>query len=163
MEDLRSFGKMMSFGLPVIGGSVALISRDSHGAAVLILGTTMTYFTTTALKHFIHAPRPNMVDNRSFPSNHTSGTFSAATFLNVRYGMRVGIPAYLLAGATATSRVLLGRHYVRDTVAGAILGTTLMGLITSRDIEISKRGNVKVWAGNNLGSESPQVGCNISF
>jgi membrane-associated phospholipid phosphatase len=60
------------------------------------------------------------VDHWSFPSGHSSRAFLVAAFL-----AGSGLPRealYLWAAATSASRVLLGRHYVLDVVAGAWLG-----------------------------------------
>jgi membrane-associated phospholipid phosphatase len=61
------------------------------------------------------------VDHWSFPSGHSSRAFLIAAFLAGGSGLpREAL--YLWAAATSASRVLLGRHYVLDVVAGAWLG-----------------------------------------
>ncbi len=62
---------------------------------------------------------------RSFPSGHTSQAFFVATLL-VGY-LRPGLWAVGLLYATAllvgTTRMYVGAHYLRDVLAGAILGS----------------------------------------
>lgn len=88
-EEVKTFGTLMKPGLPVIGGTVSFLNRDSDGAISLLLGTVMTCSVTRTMKYFIDSPRPDQQNNKSFPSGHSAEAFSAATFLNVRYGIRL--------------------------------------------------------------------------
>ena len=59
----------------------------------------------------------------SFPSNHTSSSFSTATSLSILYPKwYVIVPAYAWAGSVAYSRMHIGVHYPSDVLAGAALG-----------------------------------------
>lgn len=59
----------------------------------------------------------------SFPSGHTSGCFSTATALTLKYPKWYVIaPAYLWAASVGVSRMHLGVHYPSDVLAGAVLG-----------------------------------------
>ena len=59
----------------------------------------------------------------SFPSNHTSSSFSTATSLGILYPKwYVIVPAYTWAGSVAYSRMHIGVHYPSDVLAGAALG-----------------------------------------
>jgi membrane-associated phospholipid phosphatase len=59
----------------------------------------------------------------SFPSNHTSSSFSTATSLSILYPKwYVIVPAYTWAGSVAYSRMHIGVHYPSDVLAGAALG-----------------------------------------
>jgi membrane-associated phospholipid phosphatase len=60
-------------------------------------------------------------DHWSFPSGHSSRAFLVASFL-AGGGFHPREALFLWATATSASRVLLGRHYVLDVVAGACLG-----------------------------------------
>ncbi len=59
----------------------------------------------------------------SFPSNHTSSSFSTATALSILYPKwYVIVPVYTWAGSVAYSRMHIGVHYPSDVLAGAALG-----------------------------------------
>jgi len=68
----------------------------------------------------------------SFPSGHTSAAFQGASFIQLRYGWRAGLPAYAGATFVAFSRVYADKHFVSDVVAGAALGTLSSFLFTDR-------------------------------
>src|SRR5207247_9514252 len=59
---------------------------------------------------------------QSFPSAHTSISFSAAEFMRERYGLEYGVPAYALASFVAYGRVESKQHYAHDVIAGAAIG-----------------------------------------
>ena len=63
-------------------------------------------------------------DQFSFPSGHTSAAFCLATTTGIIFA---GTFAVLFAWATAVaiSRVLLGVHFPGDTVAGALMGSSI--------------------------------------
>lgn len=59
----------------------------------------------------------------SFPSNHTSSSFSTATSLSILYPKwYVIVPAYTWASSVAYSRMHIGVHYPTDVLAGAVVG-----------------------------------------
>ena len=57
----------------------------------------------------------------SFPSGHTLSSFAAATVLASR-GRRWAVPAFVLAGCIAFSRIYLCVHYPTDVLTGMVLG-----------------------------------------
>src|SRR5262249_31830228 len=65
--------------------------------------------------------RPNG-DPRGFPSGHASTSFATAMVLQEHYGWMLGLPAFLIAGYTAASRVIANQHWTSDTVFGAAVG-----------------------------------------
>lgn len=71
-----------------------------------------------------HIGRP--VSARSFPSGHAGSAFAAATAVAVALGGPAEA-ALVLAGAgiLASGRVVRGRHWPSDVVAGAVLGSTV--------------------------------------
>lgn len=90
--------------------------------------------TVYILKNTIDKPRP---DNRpgnmrydSFPSGHTTSAFMSAAFVERRYGWKVGIPAYALAGWVGFSRVYAERHDWWDVLGGVVIGTGSSYLFT---------------------------------
>ncbi len=89
-------------------------------------GTTMA--TTYALKWTLNHTRPDG-DPYSFPSAHTSSAFSGATLIQLRYGAKYGIPAFILAGFVGYSRVQAERHFWGDVLGGAFIGTGISYLV----------------------------------
>ena len=63
-------------------------------------------------------------DQFSFPSGHTSGAFATATALAM-YFPETGVLVYAWASLVAISRITLGVHFPTDTLAGAVMGTSI--------------------------------------
>jgi hypothetical protein len=70
----------------------------------------------------------------SFYSGHAGMAFTSATSGSYLYGVRsddawsrraIWAAEMAFAGATASLRLVAGRHYVSDVLAGALIGTTL--------------------------------------
>jgi undecaprenyl-diphosphatase len=93
-------------------------------------------FCNLLLKPLINRPRPFKVQAdmgviinllikepgpHSFPSGHTIASFEAATALAL-HNKKLGIPALILAGLIAFSRLYLYVHYPTDVIASVILG-----------------------------------------
>jgi len=106
--------------------------RGAHAIGVVVAGMAVL----TALKHAVAAPRPpasvNVVPTggHSFPSGHAMGATLAYGALaadldvassRVRYGA-----AAVLVALVALSRVVLGVHFVRDVLAGVVLGVAFL-------------------------------------
>ncbi|MDF1831498.1 MAG: phosphatase PAP2 family protein [Porticoccaceae bacterium] len=66
-------------------------------------------------------------DQFSFPSGHTSGAFLCATVVATLIP-ELFWPAYLWACLIGASRILLGVHFPTDTLAGALIGSTVATL-----------------------------------
>ncbi|KAH0643113.1 hypothetical protein KY290_034718 [Solanum tuberosum] len=112
----------------------------------LLLGGILDLIVIGPLKHLIRRPRPvynkNMflsfaVDHWSFPSGHSSRVSMIATLfylssdfirdvlIQLQYDLIVDYLMLIVIGWAATtscSRVLLGRHFVFDVIAGVLLG-----------------------------------------
>ncbi len=63
-------------------------------------------------------------DQFSFPSGHTITAFAVAISIGEFYPVLLGILIFF-ALAIATSRILLGMHFLSDVAVGAIMGTGL--------------------------------------
>jgi membrane-associated phospholipid phosphatase len=87
----------------------------------LFLAIGRSWATTAALKYSVNETRPDG-GSRSFPSGHTSLSFTGAEFIRKEYGWAWGAPAYMVAGFVGWSRVESNRHYTRDVLAGAAIG-----------------------------------------
>jgi len=88
----------------------------------LVRAQVVTQTLTFGVKVAVGRERPDGSNNRSFPSGHASGSFATATVLKRHYGLKVGIPAYIVAGYIAASRLSENKHYLSDVVFGAALG-----------------------------------------
>ncbi len=110
-----------------VGGSV-LLSQFSQSDHFKSFGYTLAeayatnFILTQGLKYATHRMRPDGSSSTSFPSGHTSDTFTVATVVSSYYGKKWGIPLYVLAGLVGVSRIEQGRHWASDAVAGAALG-----------------------------------------
>ena len=85
------------------------------------------------IKQSVRRKRPleDELGDPSFPSGHTSISFSMATILGHQYP-RWRIPLYVGAGLVGLSRIYLGRHYASDVLMGAAVGT-ISGTIVWRN------------------------------
>jgi membrane-associated phospholipid phosphatase len=121
-----------AFGLPLLGGAgllwaggaLADADRTEETGRMLTEGLLMTYGATAVLKLAVSRSRPDG-DSGSFPSAHSAGTACVAVILWDRWGPGAGIPAAVVAGFTALSRVTLGKHYPSDVIAGAAIGISV--------------------------------------
>lgn len=124
--------------LPMMGG-LFLAGRVSHSgtfraatydmAQAFIVNSTYTEI----LKRAVGRERPDLSDNKSFPSGHTSNAFALATVANAHFGAKVGIPAYLAAGAIGFARIDKNAHNLSDVVAGATLGYIVGRTVVKQD------------------------------
>lgn len=121
-DDIEAAGNALAYLLPAFAGSLTLGYKDREGTLQLAESTALALGSTYALKYTIHEERPNHRDHYSFPSGHSSVSFSSAEFLRMRYGWEYGIPAYTVATFVAFSRVHAKQHYWHDVIAGAAIG-----------------------------------------
>ncbi len=122
-ENLTKFGDIAQLGVPIGAGVIALWKGDMEGFYQVVEGAQYTALATHALKWTIDADRPDDSANNSFPSGHTSAAVQGAAFLQFRYGVEYGLPAYAISSVVGYSRVQADKHYWRDVIAGAALAT----------------------------------------
>ena len=118
----QKIGDVFLIALPVTTFVATLIKGDTKGAWQFTKGFALTEALTYGLKITINKPRPDLSNDNSFPSGHTSTVFHSAGFIHRRYGFKYSIPAYVIAGFTAASRVDSKKHDVLDIIAGAAIG-----------------------------------------
>ena len=120
----------MAAGLPLLAGVATLANHDTEGTRQLVLSAGSALAAAEVLKNTVHSTRPDGSDNKSFPSAHTAVAFSAATFMDRRYGEQLSrdygtwaVPAlYGVAALTGVARVEADKHHWGDVLAGAAIG-----------------------------------------
>lgn len=120
---------------------LAVISVKESVFELLSLGITLgaPFFAVDLLRKKINAPRPyELYDfytvppkakkGCSFPSRHAFSAFAIATALCF-YSPLFGGILLALSALMCGTRVLLGIHFIRDVICGALIGTatTLLG------------------------------------
>ena len=127
----------LDIGVPFGIVTTGLIKHDDQivreacvGIAALAISSGITF----AVKYSVNRSRPfvtypdiakkSAAGSPSFPSGHTSGSFSLATSLALSYPKwYIIVPAYSWACTVAYSRMDLGVHYPSDVLAGALIGS----------------------------------------
>ena len=130
-KTLETSGDVLLFVMPAVALGSTLIKGDKKGTWQFTKGFVVNQALTMGLKVIIDKERPNMENNDSFPSGHTSTTFQSAAFIQKRYGWKYGIPSYLLAGITGYSRLDADKHDIYDVLAGAVIGVGSSYLFTA--------------------------------
>jgi YegS/Rv2252/BmrU family lipid kinase len=139
------FGTVAVIGYTAALGG-AMFWRGHRRAASFVVGVTVvTYLLTQGLKEVVGRDRPpwqlatNALSSESFPSGHAAHATALAGVVLVLLAMLArraivrrtcGGLATAVALAAGVDRVLLGRHYPTDVIAGALLGAAvvLLGL-----------------------------------
>lgn len=105
------------------------VGYDLSQAFILSQTFTMT------LKYTVRRERPSGENVYSFPSGHSSASFATAAVIAHHYP-KAAIPAFGVAGFVAFSRLVKGKHWLSDTVAGATLGIIVGMTVVREDIKI---------------------------
>ena len=90
-----------------------------------------SFVVTHTIKRVVNKERPNGGDF-SFPSGHTSAAFTGAAFIDYKYGLKYGLPAYMFAAFVGWSRVYAKKHDYIDVLGGIIVGVGCVELFTSK-------------------------------
>ncbi len=113
--------------------SVLSLAHTSYLSAVKLMAIILLDFLVISLtRRFINAPRPYEIYDfyetpprsrrgLSFPSRHTFMAFAIAVSL-MPMSLALGIVIGFFGAVLAVSRVLVGIHFIRDVLAGALLG-----------------------------------------
>jgi YegS/Rv2252/BmrU family lipid kinase len=118
--------------------AIVLVIKNHRRAAYLVVGVMVaTSIATTLVKSAVGRARPvwqdpvALLENNAFPSGHASGVAGFAGLVMVLVAMlvrrsNVRRVVYVVAGlvvmVVCVDRVLLGRHFPSDVVAGVLLG-----------------------------------------
>lgn len=147
-DYFRLYGDIFAF-LPAMAAVYTLTQEDYDGLLYLGIGTGSTMAITLAIKYSFVAisknnpnlarisRRPNGVEYEGFPSGHTSSAFSAAGFMQKRYGFKWGLPTTILASLVGISRMTSKRHTPIQVFAGAVLGYSISYFVTGKRDDIN--------------------------
>lgn len=108
-----------------------------YGMSLIIMSSA-----TAVTKSVSHEWRPDMSDDKSFPSGHTANAFAAAEFMRREYSNVspwYGIAGYAAAAATGYFRMYNNKHWFSDVVGGAGVG------ILSTNIAYWVYPSIKKW------------------
>jgi len=118
----------------------------AHIGADLVRSQILAGVVTHGLKITVRRDRPQASDDStatfSFPSAHSSATWTSATVLWRHLGWKVGIPAAAVATLVSASRVEQRQHFMSDVAFGAAIGvasgrTVTMGHVSGRRVTIA--------------------------
>lgn len=143
-EGSRFLGRVgdVRYQAPVLLGlyGYSIWSQDEELHDVMgsvISASVITGVSTVALKVVANTDRPSdkwMNGHYGFPSHHTASTFAIAAVLDEYYGGKVGLPAYLVAGAVGFSRLDEQDHDLSDVVFGGALGFVIGKAVAGRHL-----------------------------
>lgn len=119
--------------------SLTLLLYRRHGEAIALWGLMIVTYALTALgKNYFLRPRPDGSDQASFPSGHASATIALYGFMAYLL-LRSGVSQskrLLIITVTAVlvllvdvSRMVLGKHFLTDVLAGNALGLSVLLLV----------------------------------
>ena len=149
IQTLKAKGAFQIYGdifqfLPLMVSIYPMAIQDWKGLGQLAIGTGSTLAITLASKYTFSAiatrhpdwaaisKRPDTGSHNGFPSGHTASAFSAAGFMQRRYGWQWGVPTTIIASLVGISRITSKRHTITQVIAGAILGYGLGYVVSSR-------------------------------
>ena len=120
--DIEKSGDIIQIALPVSAFFSTIIWQDDQKPTYQFMKTMgFSFVITHGLKRIINKERPNG-GNYSFPSGHTSAAFTGAAFIERKYGLKYGIPSYILASYVGWSRIQANKHDKWDVLGGVIIG-----------------------------------------
>lgn len=134
ISHVSSFAVVLAF-----AAMLAAAYLDSISSAVKIATfAAVPYIIVSLARRLINAKRPYEIydfyevlpkekKGSSFPSRHVFSAFVIAT-LALLLSVWLAIPLFIIGVCIAVSRVLTGTHFLRDVIAGALVGV-LAGVI----------------------------------
>ena len=128
-------------------------------AVTMFSALTITGAVTGGLKAIRNNDQPDG-QSWAWPSGHTSSSVAVASVLHEFYGLKVGLPAYAVAGFVAWRMMDDGDHWASDVLFGATLGWVVGHTVARRHAELEIAGfKVLPYYGN---YETPAVGISLA-
>jgi hypothetical protein len=122
-------------------GKLARNDVAIHIGSDLIRGQLLNGIFTESLKIGVNRTRPTR-SAYSFPSGHTSASFTTAAVLEAHFGWEVGAAAYAAAGFIGWTRLRDDQHWLSDVVFGSA-----MGLLAGHTVTLGHHAPVQVVPG----------------
>lgn len=129
-DNVETAGNVLQFVIPVAAFSMTYGFDDETGRHQFYKSFLSSTAVTYGLKTIIDKESPDRQDNHSFPSGHSTLAFSGASFIQRRYGIKFGLPAYAGAVFVGYSRIHADKHDLADVGAGALIGLAGTWLFT---------------------------------
>jgi len=150
LDFICLYGTYLGDGIFIVLVCLGLFFYKPKIAIVLLLSYLLSSGLTQALKHFVFSdynrplfflrdlppnsyysiPGAEWVLKNSFPSGHTTSAFSFFAALSLLVQEKyLKLLFLILAVFTAFTRIYLLQHFLIDTYAGSIIGTTVSYLI----------------------------------
>ncbi|HON90524.1 MAG: phosphatase PAP2 family protein [Phycisphaerae bacterium] len=128
-------------------------------AVTMLSALTITGAVTGGLKAIRDNDQPDG-QGWAWPSGHTSSSVAVASVLHEFYGLKVGLPAYAIAGVVAWRMMDDGDHWASDVVFGAALGWVVGHTVAQRHGNAEIAGfEVLPYTGSR---DTPAVGISLS-
>lgn len=140
-DGIETAGDIMRVAMPALAGGFSLFKDDDEGILLLAKSLFVSSALTLGTQQAISSTPPNGLGDNSFPSGHTANAFTAAAYMDHRYGWKYGLPSYLAAGFVAYSRVHADKHDIKDVVGGALISWTVSHLFVT-PLPININGDV---------------------
>lgn len=128
--DKDNQADILALALPASAYLLTWKEQDRDGAWSLARSLGLSALSTLALNSVIDKDSPNGKSNDAFPSGHATIAFSAAAFIQKRYGWKPGIPAYAVASYVGWLRIDTDDHDFADVAGGAAIGIISSYLLT---------------------------------
>ena len=113
--------------------------RGKERAWTMMTALAINGAATLGLKAIRHNDTPNGM-SWSWPSGHTSSSFTIASVLHEYYGLKVGIPAYIIAAVVGYRMMDTGDHWASDVVFGGALGLVVGHTIAGKHKKLEAEG-----------------------
>ena len=136
-SEYEKAGDIIQIALPATAFTSQLFLDKSNSEVITFIKSMGASFVVThSIKRVVNKERPNGGDF-SFPSGHTSAAFTGAAFIEHKYGLKYGLPAYILASYVGWSRVYAKKHDYIDVLGGIIVGVGCVELFTTKKKKIT--------------------------